>query len=189
MLLSRLGLVAVLVAVPTAATTAPRLPDAAPALVGDDFPAALLALVTVVVAVLSTWVLLIVVAEAASWPGLAPAAVRAALFVGVTAAVGAAPAHADGSHDLDGLPLPDRPVVSSSSAVEPVTAGVVTVRPGDTLWRLAADQLPDDASLADVAAACRAWHHTNRAVIGPDPDLILPGQQLTPPQLENEDPT
>jgi nucleoid-associated protein YgaU len=32
-----------------------------------------------------------------------------------------------------------------------------------------------------VAAAVDAWWHANAAVIGPDPDLLLPGQVLRPP--------
>jgi hypothetical protein len=32
-----------------------------------------------------------------------------------------------------------------------------------------------------VAAAVQAWWRTNAAVIGPDPDLLLPGQVLQPP--------
>ena len=57
----------------------------------------------------------------------------------------------------------------------------VTVRRGDTLWDLAAAHLSPDASDAEVAAAWQRWFETNRAVIGPDPDLILPGQVLLVP--------
>ena len=61
------------------------------------------------------------------------------------------------------------------------TGQAVVVRPGDTLWDLAAARLPDDASDARVAAAWPAWWSTNREVIGPDPDLLHPGQRLVPP--------
>lgn len=61
------------------------------------------------------------------------------------------------------------------------THGTVTVRDGDTLWAIAAKHLPAGASNASIADAVRQWHHLNKATLGPDPDLILPGQRLTPP--------
>ncbi|NLJ55303.1 MAG: LysM peptidoglycan-binding domain-containing protein [Intrasporangiaceae bacterium] len=57
----------------------------------------------------------------------------------------------------------------------------VTVRRGDTLWDLAAAHLPPGATDAEIATEWQRWHAANRAVIGPDPDLILPGQILTIP--------
>ncbi|MFN2319958.1 MAG: LysM peptidoglycan-binding domain-containing protein [Dermatophilaceae bacterium] len=61
----------------------------------------------------------------------------------------------------------------------------VTVRRGDTLWDLAAAYLSPDATDAEVATAWQQWHAENRDVIGPDPDLILPGQVLTVPVAES----
>lgn len=57
---------------------------------------------------------------------------------------------------------------------------------GDCLWDIAADWLAAGrpggaAGDAEVVAAVRAWWQVNEAVIGPDPDLLLPGQVLTPP--------
>ena len=52
---------------------------------------------------------------------------------------------------------------------------------GDTLWDIAKDRLPDDASAADITAEWHRWYDANRDVIGDDPDLILPGQVLRPP--------
>jgi nucleoid-associated protein YgaU len=65
------------------------------------------------------------------------------------------------------------------------TAGAHVVVPGDCLWLIAADRLragdgrpaPDAA----VARAVDAWWTANEAVVGPDPDLIRPGQVLVPP--------
>lgn len=57
----------------------------------------------------------------------------------------------------------------------------VTVRRGDTLWDLAASHLSPGATDAEVATAWQRWYATNRHIIGPDPDLILPGQVLTVP--------
>jgi nucleoid-associated protein YgaU len=55
---------------------------------------------------------------------------------------------------------------------------------GDCLWDIAADALRragPEPGPADVAAAVQAWWSANADVIGPDPDLILPGQVLQPP--------
>ncbi len=80
---------------------------------------------------------------------------------------------------LHGLPLPDR--AAGRPAPHLPRPSVVEVRPGDTLWGLAAHQVP---SSADPAATSEQWHRiyaANRSVIGSDPDLILPGQQLRLP--------
>jgi nucleoid-associated protein YgaU len=102
--------------------------------------------------------------------------------------------------------VPDRPSVAAASATAapdwpssgsgstaavpdwpagPDVAGAHVVVRGDCLWHIAADRLlaqlgrpPDDG---EVAAAVRAWWHANADVIGPDPDLLLPGQILRPP--------
>ena len=61
----------------------------------------------------------------------------------------------------------------------------VRVRPGDSLWLIAAHRLGPDASDADVAADWPRWYAANRAVIGDDPSLIEPGQVLqAPPAAE-----
>ncbi len=67
----------------------------------------------------------------------------------------------------------------------PAPAGsTVTVRPGDTLWDIAADHLPPGATTTDVAAAWPDWYRANLAVVGGDPDLIRPGQQLDRPTTD-----
>lgn len=98
---------------------------------------------------------------------------------GFTAAAGAHdvgaeddPHPADAVH-LAGLALPDLP---SAPAVR-----VLTVRSGDTLWSIARSGLRADATDSAVAAAVTALYAANRKVIGDDPDLIFPGQQLTAP--------
>lgn len=60
----------------------------------------------------------------------------------------------------------------------------VVVRRGDTLWDLAARHLGPGATSADVAQEWPRWYTANLGVIGPDPDLILPGQQLRVPGTE-----
>lgn len=67
----------------------------------------------------------------------------------------------------------------------PDVAGAHVVVRGDCVWHIAADRLsaslgrpPDDG---EVAVAVQAWWLANADVIGPDPDLLLPGQILRPP--------
>jgi nucleoid-associated protein YgaU len=60
----------------------------------------------------------------------------------------------------------------------------VTVSPGDSLWSISADRLSPDAADSDIDNAWRAWYSANIQVIGDNPDLILPGQQLLPPDPE-----
>ena len=73
------------------------------------------------------------------------------------------------------LPVPSRPS-GGLRAGHPVV-----VRPGDSLWRLAAARLPSTATAAEVCALVERLHADNRDVIGPDPDLIRPGQRLVAP--------
>ena len=58
----------------------------------------------------------------------------------------------------------------------------VVVRPGDSLWAIAARHLPPDATAPRVTEAWHRIYATNRAVIGPDPDLLRPGQRLELPR-------
>lgn len=71
-----------------------------------------------------------------------------------------------------GLPEPVR---------ESDAAGAVVVKRGDTLWAIAARHLGPSTTAAQIAAEWPRWHAANRAVIGADPDLILPGMILHPP--------
>ncbi|MCW2756548.1 MAG: hypothetical protein JWO46_294 [Nocardioidaceae bacterium] len=120
---------------------------------------------------------------------LSGVAVAGAVAAG-TGAAGAAPAQPapyDGARDapvvaggvldgrLDGLSLPERPL---GSVRHPTTT--VVVRPGDCLWSIARDRLGD-------ADAWRAIHALNADVIGPDPDLLLPGVRLRLPTTLEED--
>lgn len=83
--------------------------------------------------------------------------------------------------------LPDRP--STAPALPdwpaPPTAGDHVVLRGDCLWDIAAtrlaEQLGRTGSVPEIARATSAWWAANAAVIGPDPDVLLPGQVLRPP--------
>jgi len=57
----------------------------------------------------------------------------------------------------------------------------VVVRRGDTLWDIAARHLGPEATAAQIAQDWPRWYAANRSLIGDDPDLILPGQRLIPP--------
>ncbi|EAP97582.1 hypothetical protein JNB_18968 [Janibacter sp. HTCC2649] len=67
------------------------------------------------------------------------------------------------------------------SRVAPSTDTEVVVHRGDTLWSIAARHLGPQASDAEIARAWPRWFDLNRALIGDDPDLILPGQILRVP--------
>jgi hypothetical protein len=108
---------------------------------------------------------------------------------------------------LLGPPVGDRPVLAAAvtpAAVTPAAvpdwpaavgttvpdwpaeqaAGSHVVVRGDCLWDIAADRLRsagDAPTDAEIAAAVHGWWSANADVIGPDPDLILPGQVLRPP--------
>ena len=69
------------------------------------------------------------------------------------------------------------------SAVDDLTVRVV-VRRGDTLWSVAARSLGPGATDAEVLAEWPRWYAANRDVIGPDPGLLLPGQQLQAPRSQ-----
>ncbi|AWB93008.1 LysM peptidoglycan-binding domain-containing protein [Aeromicrobium chenweiae] len=198
MRLTRTGWLVTTLAAVSTYVLAPDAPVCVRALTGTSYPDALIALASLVQLALSGWVLLTVLLSVAGRSSriaraVAPAAVRRALFVGAVGALTLAPAHADefaapsgqAAHSVDGLRLPDRPAAPGTTAPTPrrahPQADPVVVRAGDTLWGIAARSLPSDASPADVGHAVARWHAANRGVIGPEPDLIFPGQHLTPP--------
>jgi len=140
----------------------------------------------------------IVVAQAlggrprAAAPGL-PHWMRAFVLLACGLAVvgGGAAQAADGGHGgrsdprevLAGLPPPERVL----GGLRPVAAGheppgrVHVVRPGDTLWAVAAADLGGRADPARISTHWHRIHELNLSVIGSDPDLIHPGQQLRMP--------
>ena len=56
------------------------------------------------------------------------------------------------------------------------------VRAGDSLWAIAARELPRDASNAQIARRWQEWYAVNRAVIGASPDHLEIGQRLSAPE-------
>jgi nucleoid-associated protein YgaU len=89
---------------------------------------------------------------------------------------------AHGAARLWGLPLPDRAVTPTGSTSVGSHPGprphTVVVAPGDTLWSIAAEELPAGASAQRISTRWHLLYAANRAVIGPDPDVIRPGQHL-----------
>ena len=102
-------------------------------------------------------------------------ALTAALVIAVVAG-GAAFAATGGGRDPRGAT-----VSADWPAQQPHDRGTaVTVRPGDCLWDIARRRLAHPTPIR-VAADWPRWWRNNRAVIGPDPDLVMPGQRLRPP--------
>ena len=120
-----------------------------------------------------------------------PGPVRLLLLTACGAVVlGAAvsPASADDNRpvapqSLAGLPLPDRATGDGfvSHPAEPGPRIVVRVRPGDSLWAIAEDRLRPRPSVVELVDYWHRIYDRNSDAIGPDPDLILPGQLLELP--------
>ena len=140
-----------------------------------------------------------------------PALVRGVVRAALGAAVVSGPVLAQGTAlaDQGGYPTLDRVVTASAATGShppggsqaqvpaggalsygprgphvqgpPGSGHVVVVRPGDSLWKIAAEHLPAPCSDQQVALAWPTWYTANRTVIGPDPDRIRPGTRLTAP--------
>lgn len=97
----------------------------------------------------------------------------------------AAPEVPRAPHSVAGLPLPDRAGggVLRTHPSEPAVAHRV-VR-GDSLWTIAGRRLGPGSSRADLAAYSRRIYELNASAIGPDPDLLRPGQVLHLPPTED----
>ena len=97
---------------------------------------------------------------------------------------------AAGSTALDGLPLPDRATGAAAlpalPRADPHRASCRSV-PATPSGRSRASLLPPGADDVRVTATWHALHRTNRARIGDDPDLILPGTRLVVPDLTAPD--
>ena len=122
--------------------------------------------------------------------GCTPASGALPRAVAVASADGPAPSAQQPVADWPATPAPepgpDRPTSAPVVPDWPAPApGEHVVLRGECLWDVAAGDLaqrigrtPTDG---EVAATVDAWWHANAAVIGPDPDLLLPGQVLRPP--------
>ncbi|WP_166356216.1 LysM peptidoglycan-binding domain-containing protein [Phytoactinopolyspora limicola] len=85
----------------------------------------------------------------------------------------------EGPSDGTPIPTPTAPPPVEEQAKPAIPD--VTVEPGGSLWSIAAEHLGPDASDAEIAVEWPRWFAANTTTIGPDPDLIHPGQLLRPP--------
>ncbi|MET1088942.1 MAG: LysM domain-containing protein [Arthrobacter sp.] len=92
---------------------------------------------------------------------------------------------------------PAAPVISPGLLAAPATrsaddtgteAAAVTVIAGDTLWDIAAAAMGPGASDVEIAMQWPQWYEANRAIIGQNPDVLLPGQILQPPSAAQPPP-
>lgn len=86
-------------------------------------------------------------------------------------------------------PAPRTPVRQPAPPVAPAPPGpvarsvVYVVRDGDTMWSITDWALAGRSTPARIAASWRQIWDANRKTIGPDPNLIHPGQRLRVPPL------
>jgi nucleoid-associated protein YgaU len=110
---------------------------------------------------------------------------EAAVGVSIVAAPVVAPAAAFADHGDPAPTVPslDRPVAHRAPSVPSnlLHAAHYVVQPGDCLWSIAREHLRPRAGDSAVATAWPRWYAANRHVIGPDPDVLQPGQQLVVP--------
>ena len=130
--------------------------------------------------------------RALAWVGCPPGLRRALLLAVGIALVCEAPTSASVGDSTSGgpegavsVPAPDRATgrPDPESWTDGVPgSGMVTVRAGDSLWTIVASAAPTSAGNppppATVLRLVHRVHHTNRSVLGPDPDHIEPGQRL-----------
>jgi hypothetical protein len=100
-----------------------------------------------------------------------------------TAASAGRPSTGGDALDWPGLGMPAATTTHhAESAPDRARAGdSIVVRPGDSLWVIAARQLGPHATSQAIAAAWPRLYTANRHVIGADPGLIYPGQRLRLP--------
>jgi nucleoid-associated protein YgaU len=183
-------LVVVRLALVAAAVLAARVPGRVGRLAGvlaaRVTPVALRSLVRVALGA-SVTLAPVVATGAAGWA--APAASIGSL-AGVPVldrAVAAAPAPPGGSMDVPVVLRSARAPASNAHLSDAPAADahvrtVVVVQPGDTLWAIAARHLPGRPTDTEIAGAWPRWYAANRAVIGPDPAKVRPGQHLVVPR-------
>lgn len=199
MRLSRSGRVLAVFAAVIVAALGPRVPRFLVDLGGPSFPEALLGLGSLIAVALAGWVLTIAALATLGVSSrvlarFTPSVLRGVLLAGAAGVLAVGPAQAGEiagpesrlPHSVNGLQLPDRPDTQvRAPTMRASTPQTVQVRPGDTLWAIAARTLPEGATDTQIAAATRAWHRANRDVIGADPNLIFPTQRLIPPTVKD----
>ena len=114
---------------------------------------------------------------------------RITLILGVVAVMVAmlvalaAPAMAQDEGNLFVPPIPPvvQQVVPPAQPVINQPVDTTFVQPGDTLWGMAQEQLGPDASPELINNEVGTIHDLNRDIIGDNPHMIHPGQELRLP--------
>jgi murein DD-endopeptidase MepM/ murein hydrolase activator NlpD len=73
---------------------------------------------------------------------------------------------------LPAVPVPDAPTPQTGE-------GLYTVRDGDWLSTIARDQTDLCPPEADIATCWEPLYEANKAVVGPSPDVLVPGEKIT----------
>lgn len=81
-------------------------------------------------------------------------------------------------------PAPGNPGSTRTARPSAAEATTVSVRQGDCLWDIAAQELGPAATDLEIDRRWRQWHEHNRSVIGAEADLLLPGTVLTAPPFD-----
>lgn len=122
----------------------------------------------------------------AAWAAPAPAPATAAALADASWTAAPSPTPRIGTvpgplPDAGWMPRSPTPAPPGSADRPTQDRPTVTVRSGDCLWDIAEEELGPDATLREVDLRWREWYRANRAVIGEDPHLILPGTVLVAP--------
>lgn len=122
--------------------------------------------------------------QARSWLRFSPAIIRRIVATTLGISLVAAPGYA-----VDLGFTPEQPTIQHSKAVE-VTAQPqetqlpqkLLVRPGDSLWSIAAAELGPSATETEISQRWQELYQANESTIGSDPHLIYPGVELVTPE-------
>jgi resuscitation-promoting factor RpfA len=77
------------------------------------------------------------------------------------------------------------PVVTAPTRARVDPDDQIVVRRGETLWDIAARHLGSGATDGEIASEWPHWFTANRAVIGADPDRLVPGERLRAPYRDS----
>lgn len=89
---------------------------------------------------------------------------------------------ASGANSLP--PVVPTPALPLDPEPNPSTDGSVVVKPGGSLWLIAAQRLGPSATEEQIAVSWPYWYRANRRLIGRDPNLLRPGERLIAPSGE-----
>ena len=118
--------------------------------------------------------------------GRRAAAVLLGIGVGLAGPGSVAFAAGDSSADTTAGSVPDWPAAPVPDWPPAQPTGPHVVVRGECLWHISGAWLREHAGRtptnAEIAAEVNAWWRGNASVIGADPDRLLPGQILRPPE-------